>query len=215
MSLTALTVVFPRAHQCSRYKSQRQLVRSRYPRASISLSVKLAALSSSLRFQLGQWEPHLLQPLVPLDLQLPCALPKSRTLPSHVLQLEQHFLRVLTGSPSHTQATRATSVPLRTAHSSPTAPTLHLVLSTSKISNALMKNLVVTELLSSTNAVHPSGNLALAIDGTVISTNAQGLRFSAYVQAHPLSLGIHTFTLSYPGDANYKGASASAKLKVI
>jgi len=93
-------------------------------------------------------------------------------------------------------------------------PGLQILLSASQISHTLLKNLVLTNLLSSANAVHPSGNLTLSIDGTVISKNAQNFALGAYLQTTPLNIGSHTFTVTYPGDANYKGTSTTVKLKV-
>lgn len=113
------------------------------------------------------------------------------------------------GDQSHFGASASSTMVISKA-----TPRLQILLSASQISHVLLKNLVLTDLLSSSNAVHPSGNLTLSIDGTVISTNALNFALGAYLQSSPLNIGSHAFTLTYPGDANYKGASASAKLKV-
>jgi hypothetical protein len=113
------------------------------------------------------------------------------------------------GDQSHFGASATTTVTIAKA-----VPSLQILLSASQISHTLVKNLVVTELLSSANAVHPTGTLTLSIDGTVVSPNAQSFVLGTYVLTHPLSVGSHTFTLSYAGDFNYKGASVSTKLKV-
>ncbi len=105
-------------------------------------------------------------------------------------------------------------------HSASTLATVGVDSTTLKVARSVasvpLSNLAAMAITTSLTAKYgaaPSGNVTLSMDGTLLSNNAGSFSFSSLVPSS-VALGVHTITVHFNGDNNYKPASAHTSFSV-